>query len=508
MRSAIQASKQPRLVYGVLFLALVVRLWAISARPLWYDEAFSVLFANKGPVPMLEGTLGGTSASAAEEHPLLYYTLLWGWMKAFGESPLAVRLFSVLCGLGIVGVVFLLGRAMFDERFGILAAGLAAIAPFQVHYAQEVRMYALMTFLLIAATCALWMGMRTRRWGWWLLFGVCSALAQYTHNLAAFYLIPLALTPVLRRDWLSARAMLFSGFGALLLYLPWLLRLPAQFAKIQGSFWVDRPTIAHLMTALLAFVVNLPVPDGWLPIALFVTLLVVTLALWHTLRIWRARRLDDKVVRRGLWLLYLAFAPPLLLFVFSQWQPVFVVRALLPSGVVFLMWLVWSLGRTNMHGAVQLIASALLVTGMLFGVYQHATYKGFPYSPFAKLDTYLADRSSSGDVILHSNKLTMLPMVYYDRALPQKYLADPPGSGSDTLAPVTQDVLGLRADADPGSAVGEAQRVWLVIFERAIGEYQNLGYGTHPHLAWLDNHFELEDISKWDDVLLYAYVRE
>jgi len=508
LRSTKFGSQQRFAVYLVFSLAIVIRLMAISARPLWYDEAFSVLFASKGPAAMIGGTIGGTSEPAAEEHPLFYYTLLWGWMKAFGESPLAVRSFSVLLGIGIVALVYLLGRALFDDHFGLLAAGLVAISPFQVHYAQEVRMYALMTFLLVGATCALWMGTRSGRWGWWLLFGVCSALAQYTHNLAAFYLVPLVLTPLLMKDWRSLRAVILSGLGALLLYTPWLLRLPAQFAKIQGVFWIDRPSPARLVTALLTFVTNLPIPDNWLPIALFVTFSTVALALWHTLRVWRTWGRADEGVRIGLWLLYLAFVPPLFLFLFSQWQPVFIERALLPSGVIFLVWLVWAFSQTGMPKVIQFLAYSLLIGGMLLGIYSHVTYAGFPYGPYAELDAYLAENSSPDNVILHSNKLTMLTMVYYNRDLPQRYLTDPPGSGSDTLAPVTQEVLGLLADPDPDSAVGDAQRVWFVIFARAIDEYQSLGYSTHPQLEWLNSRFNLENISNWDELLLYTYVRE
>jgi hypothetical protein len=61
----------------------------------------------------------------------------------------------------------------------------------------------------------------------------------------------------------------------------------------------------------------------------------------------------------------------------------------------------------------------------------------------------LGDQVGEGDVILHSNKLTMLPMTYYARlqgaAMPQRYVADRSGSGEDTLALPTQEVLGLIA---------------------------------------------------------------
>ena len=57
-----------------------------------------------------------------------------------------------------------------------------------------------------------------------------------------------------------------------------------------------------------------------------------------------------------------------------------------------------------------------------------------------------------GDVIVHSNKLTFLPTHYYDRSLPQDFVADEPGSPSDTLAYPTQQALGLFATSDIATA--------------------------------------------------------
>ncbi len=499
-------SSRRRLIFATLLVAaLGLRLVAIGSRPLWYDEAFSALFAEKGPTAMLAGTLAQDAGAAAEEHPLLYYGLLWGWMQPFGSSAAAVRAFSLLPGMGIVVLAYLIGRDLLDKSYGLWAAAVVAFSPFQIHYAQEARMYALMAFLLMGSVWAFWQGHQTNQWGWWLLFGVCAALGQYTHNLAAFFLLPLAAIPLLKRDWRALRAVLIAGLGALLLYFPWLLRLPSQFAKVQHSYWVERPLPTRLVTTLLAFVTNLPVPDDWLPVALFITMLVFALGIWQT---GRACRRGDTRVRRGLWLLYLALTPVLFLYLFSLWQPVFIERALLPSGVLFLMWLIWALERTQLPLLVRNLALTILGVGFVLGVYQRLSYTGFPYGPYASLDAYLAEQAAPGEVILHSNKLTALPMIYYDRTLSQRFMADPPGSGSDTLAPATQAVLGLSADADLGSATADAPRVWLIIFNRAIEEYQAIGESTHPHIAWLESYYAPERVEQWGDVRVYVFVRE
>ena len=57
------------------------------SRPLWYDEAFAVLFSAEGPRAMSYGTLVVDQGIAADVHPLGYYTLLWAWQAVAGGKP-------------------------------------------------------------------------------------------------------------------------------------------------------------------------------------------------------------------------------------------------------------------------------------------------------------------------------------------------------------------------------------------------------------------------------------
>ncbi len=485
--------------------ALLLRLGFLASRPVWYDEAFAMLFASKGPAAMLAGTLTPAGGGAADVHPLAYYWLLWGWMQVFGGSVAAARLLSVLFGLGVVWLAYRLGRGLFSPWVGLRFAALAAISPFQLHYAQEIRMYALLAFLCLAATLGLWLGMRRGQARGWVLFALAAAGAQYTQNLAVFFLLPLAATPLLARRWKSLRAAIPASLLALLLYLPWLWFLPSQLQKVQSAYWTQKPGVGRLITALVSYVSNLPLPGLALPVALFAALACLALAGWQTLRALRAGLPGS---RRGLWLLYLALAPLALLFAVSQIQPVFIERALLPSGMLFLMWLGWAFTRTGLPRPVAGLAFALLLAGMSLGVYEHFAYRGFPYGPYAGLDASLSRRAAQGDLILHSNKLSLLPAVIYDPDLPQHYLADPPGSGSDTLALPTQRVLGLLAVPGVEEAVSGLEpggRLWFIIFQRALDELEGSANPQHPHLTWLDAQLNLERVETWGDLRLYVY---
>jgi 4-amino-4-deoxy-L-arabinose transferase-like glycosyltransferase len=493
--------KKRSLLPFILLLAFAIRLIGILSRPIWYDEAFSILFAGKGPMAMLFGTLGGINASAAEEHPLAYYLLLWEWMRVFGESLAAARLLSILAGVVTVAISYYLARELFNEKTAALTSVFVALAPFQVHYSQEIRMYSFLALWLILATYAYVRGAKGDGTKWWVIFAVSAALAQYTHNLAAFYLVPLAATPLLRRNWKALRSVILSGLGALLLYLPWLLQLPSQLTKVSTAYWVERPGLDKLFTLLLVYVTNLPLPNNLIFVGLFIALAVVTIATLQTFR--RGNRNAN-----ALWLFYLAFTPPLLLFIISQWVPVYVERALLPSGVIFCIWLTWAMFDTPLPAPIRNGLLALLAIGVTMGLYQHVTYRGFPYAPYQELDASLREQIQPGDAIIHSSKLSLLPAVYYDQYLPQIFIADPPGSNTDTLAEATRKVLGLTIASDTEFATRDARRVWFVIFKKSIEEARAAGATTHPHLKYLNRHFKLITTEDWGELQIYLFERQ
>lgn len=491
-------------ITAVLLLALGIRLLGILSRPIWYDEAFAILFSEKGLSAMLYGTLAPTGAGSADIHPLGYYTLLWLWMQVFGESPVATRLLSIIAGLISVYLVYRIAlEALSDTRTAYLSALFAALSPFLIHYAQEIRMYSFLAMWLLLATYAYQRGSKTRNWRWWILFAVSAALAQYTHNLAAFYLIALALLPLLQKDWKTLRAVMFAGLGALLLYLPWTIQLPSQFSKIQSAYWVARPDISKLFTLLLVFITNTPLPANFVAAALAIVLIIVIIGFIQTFRY--TRQTDSK---EGLWLLYLSFAPPLFLFLFSQWRPVYIERALLPSGAFFCVWLAWVVTKTNLSKVVQYALLGLLGISSALGIYQHVTYNDFPYGPFKELDASLRQHMEPQDVIVHSNKLSMLPALLFDRDLPQSFIGDPPGSGTDTLALATQEVLGIRAERDIQSATQSADRVWYIIYQRAIDEQQASRHSIHPDIEYLNSQFNLKSEESWQGLRVFLYVKE
>jgi hypothetical protein len=79
-----------------------------------------------------------------DQHPPLYYLMLRLWM-ALGDDAATVRALSALFGTLNIPVLYLLGRRLAGRNMGLLAAFILAASPSHVRFAQETRMYTLLT---------------------------------------------------------------------------------------------------------------------------------------------------------------------------------------------------------------------------------------------------------------------------------------------------------------------------------------------------------------------------
>lgn len=483
----------------ILLMALVLRLVALGTRSLWYDETFAVLFSEKGLNAMLYGTLTQTQGIAADVHPLLYYTTLDGWMGVFGESPILVRLLSVFFGLISLALLFRLTRDLFDVRTALLAALIGAIAPFEIQYSQEARMYALLALLLLGTTWCFLRAWRTNKALWWLVFGVLAGLAMYAQQLAAFYLFAIGLPPLLlrRRDRIVG---LVLGIGmALVIYFPWLINLPAQLGKI-GDYWIPRPTPVQLLQTLWSFLsVELPVANpAILVVSITSLVLILELLLLRAFDAFRRRSRDSAPLAFAL---YLAIIPVGLMWLVSQWKPVYLTRALLPSALMFYIALGWLMARSRLPRPLFVFIAVMFGLTVVSTLSIYYTWDTFPRPPFEVADIYIAGQWQAGDRIVHANKITALPMIYYNRSLPQSYLRDAPGSPEDTLASATQQTLGLFADDNINNATKGSSRVWFVIFQEQIAQQG----GQSPDQDWLNANYQLAEQVAFNDLQIYRY---
>src|SRR5215211_7728601 len=244
----------PLAIGGLVLLSIVLRTRDFGVG-FWIDEGLSVGIADR-PLSDIPAAL------RLDGSPPLYYALLHVWLAVFGSSEEATHALSLLFAVLAVPAAWWAARGLFGETAGLAAALLAATNPFLTHYAQETRMYALVTLLgllacgtfgrayVLAGTTAAPARAVRRRWAGG--FAVALAALMYTHNWALFFALGCGLT------WLvllfaargETRKELFQdgliGFGgALLLFAPWLPTLAFQ-AQHTGAPWSSTPGLGDL----------------------------------------------------------------------------------------------------------------------------------------------------------------------------------------------------------------------------------------------------------------------
>ncbi len=136
----------------VIIIALVggaLRVLLLANKGLWMDETLSIWVANHGVGNMLQWIAN------VDQHPPLYYLLLHYWMALKGDTAYNVRLLSVIFGTATIPVIYFTGKRLAGTPVGLAAALILAISPFNIRFAQETRMYTLLTFNAAVAIYAL-----------------------------------------------------------------------------------------------------------------------------------------------------------------------------------------------------------------------------------------------------------------------------------------------------------------------------------------------------------------
>ena len=136
----------------VIFITLFggwLRVLLLANKGMWLDETFSVWMTSHSVPDMLQWMI------RIDQHPPLYYLLLHSWITLNGDTPYNARLLSALFGTVTIPVIYLIGKRISGAVLGLAAAVFLALSPYNIYFAQEARMYTLLTFNAAVAIYAL-----------------------------------------------------------------------------------------------------------------------------------------------------------------------------------------------------------------------------------------------------------------------------------------------------------------------------------------------------------------
>lgn len=217
----------------ILLLAFTVRLYRLDFQSIWWDEGHSIAMAS---APLLQiSTLPGMDV-----HPPGFFAALHGWMALAGQSKFALRYFSLGFSLLTIALIIRFGRSLGGDWVGWWAGLLMALSPFYVAYAQEVRMYAMVTFFATGSVYCLWRLLFTER---------NPQYAIRNHYLVGYILLTTA----------SLYTHYFTGFLLFFENLLWLTWLISRVRHFDLSKWGPRlkPWLGSQLAIFLLFVPQL-----------------------------------------------------------------------------------------------------------------------------------------------------------------------------------------------------------------------------------------------------------
>ncbi len=239
------------LLLVILAAALGLRVFNLGQRSLTWDEGHSYRWASMPPGEMIHET------TTQDFNPPAYYLSLHYWMWIFGESEWTMRLYSALPSTLAVLLIFLMGRAMFDVRVGLIAAAFMAVSELNVSYAREARSYSQMVLL---ATLSMYCCHRLLLRGglaWVIGHVLASAALAYTHPYGIFYIVThnLIFTAlwVFRRGavkitipkWIAIETALLA------LLIPFLIFAFRRAGAVGVGFWIVEPELDRIPVALM-----------------------------------------------------------------------------------------------------------------------------------------------------------------------------------------------------------------------------------------------------------------
>ncbi len=516
----------------LILLVLVAFAWRVQGltnQSLWRDEVDAVYFALRN----LRETLAMFVHVA--DNGALYFLMLRIWFYGVGASEFALRYPSALAGTLCVPLLWQVARRLVQvgnaecgmrnaadqsvsadlltdnaprlrsphSPLGILlstpflAATFLALNPYQLWYAQEGKMYAVITCLTLLSTWFWLTGIERGGWRRWLGYLITVSIAMYTHLLMVL-LIPLHLLwfllawPQSHRHW--------RGYGLALagLTLPYLPMVWWQWAMLTTSEHRTGFTFVPLRDTLHSLILShsrgfLP-SDDLLPLTpiFFLALAALVLGLHEMGEPSADKGTTLSAWRRFLLMLSWLIVPVLSIYALSLRQAIFTERYVIWIAPAIM--LVLALGvQVVIHNAGRLsrwLAGVLVIYLLGFWIYVGWQQKTMPMKyDLRDVVTYIAQRRQPHTLLILQIPHMQYSYRYYSGDFSAHYL-----DGSD--ARLGDWVGGLwtndgKSVADVDQQMKElttgVTELWVLRSEVEMWD------SRHLMDAWLDQHGTVAD---------------
>jgi mannosyltransferase len=444
-------NKKTRLIllFAVLSLGILLRIYNIRAWDFWFDEVISIRAAHND--------------ISNDIQPPLYHSILYLFLIFVVENEFNVRILSALFGILSIYMIYRIGKQLFNYRVGLISAFILSVSPIHIWYAQEARGYTLFVFLAIATFYCFILSLRKNRNKQWLQYGVFATLSIY----ASYYLflIVIAELAVLlhgryiaqAKKWILTR-LLSAG-----LFCFWLPVFYNHIISTNTIFWLKKPSIRSLIITFENFNVGYSATQAAYLFSSITFLLLVA----NSVRVLKKYRAD--------FFLLLAFIvlPVSAVYLISQMMPVYLDRQLMIFSPFYYLMLAVGIENFNSRRTkIFFIVTISLLSSISLHRYFNSEISP-PYhhegvhlkKPLRPAAQYLKDNIMPGDIVAHTNPSTQALGYYYSNRGITDYLIFKPNSLDHYfMNSIQKDKAGAWHIIDLSCGIEQynLSRIWLV----------------------------------------------
>lgn len=447
---------QNPLLYLLIALGFGLRLFHLDRQSLWFDDIITVHLAK---LPLVAG-LDGLLSQGIQLTPQ-YHWITKAWLLV-GDSEWLLRFPSLCFSLLAIPLMFQLGQCYFGRDVGLLSAAIITLNPYQIWYAQEVKVYSL---LLVAAIGSMYAFVRLLQGG-----RKQSAIQLVIFNMLGFgshyfmFLLPtvqfIFIVLHFKRYYAHLRTWLLINILSASILLPWFGYIFVRQHFTTGIGWIPAPILTDPLLTIWNFTIGYQ--EEFTP-ALIVSLFIVAFSLiLGILKVKAFKPLNHLVL---IWF----FFPLSVVWLFSQGPTSFYVDryflVIVPALILLL-----ALGVTtiaNYKLKVGLGLTLLLATTYgLSQVYFNTTF--FTRDDWRAMAQILRQEAQPGDGLVTCTDGYRLALDYYDL-----------GQLFNTQVQAQEVYFAYPAKFDFNTVLSKYRRLWVVVSNPRKPQH-HLGYSYPP----------------------------
>jgi mannosyltransferase len=498
----------PGAVLGLSMLfAATLSYFVFSQQSLRLDESQSLWQSSHSPSRVL-------NIIAQDVHVPLYGLLLHFWQLLFGSGVEAARIFSFVFFFLTIPMVYLLGKKAYGQNAGLLAAVLISISPFLNWYGNEIRMYALFTFLTVANQYFFLEIFKGGRHGIgnnihptlaWFFYAATALVGMFVHYFFGLLLLVEGLFYFIYRRHFPKKTFrnlaLVAGLVVLVL-VPWLYYVQNLGLAGNTKPLLAVPTTINFFNTFSQFLFGFQ--DDHLN-TLILSLWPVTVFL-----IFLGLAKNKRFPPESVFFLMSAFLPIIIAFAVSVFvRPVFLTRYMIfaiPSLYLFLVWFI-SLYPKPIRRSLNFI----LITAMVLTLAYQAQSRNVPVKEnYREAAEYLTGATKAQDIVILSAPFTIYPVEYYYKGTAEittlpfwnRYIRGPiPAFSENGMASQLNEIKKSHSRAyvllsyDQGYE--EQLRLYMdENFERLSHKQFSQGMNLYTYRLRYDDEIPLEDITR------------